>query len=141
MGDQRPPATLGQVLDPAGEAVAERPGRRLQQDPVAAAQGHPAQLLLVEALDRGLGDLAALEDDNRNPLFAQPRVESVDPSRDLLDADVVVVTDVRRRADRLDSVRCRLARHADAVAEVERPVVDAGEDVAVQVDHVRPRRA
>jgi hypothetical protein len=47
----------------------------------------------------------------------------------------MVVADVRRRADALDSVACRLTGEIEAVLEVERAVVDPGEDVAVQVDH------
>jgi hypothetical protein len=47
----------------------------------------------------------------------------------------VIVADVRGRTDLRDAVRVGLARHRDAVAKVECAVVDAGEDVAVQVDH------
>ena len=47
----------------------------------------------------------------------------------------VVLADVRRRAYGGDADVRRLARHADAVGDVERAVVDAGEDVALQVDH------
>ena len=61
MGDQRAVAALGQVLDPASQAVAQRPRRRLQQDPAARPERHPAQLLLAQTLDRGLRHLAALQ--------------------------------------------------------------------------------
>lgn len=54
---------------------------------------------------------------------------------------VVVVADVRRCADGADPVDCRLAGHGHAVAFVERPVVDAGQYVAVEVDHVTPSPA
>jgi hypothetical protein len=39
------------------------------------------------------------------------------------------------RADLLDPVVHRLARHAEAVLRVERTVVDFGKEVTVKVDH------
>jgi len=134
VGDQRPVAALGQVGDAGEERVGERAGRRLEQDPAARAERHPAQLHLAEALDRGLRHLAAAEHRHRQALLAQTRVELLNPAGDLLDPHVVVVADVRRRADPLYPVVSRLARQADAVGQVEGAVVDAGEDVAMQVD-------
>ena len=51
------------------------------------------------------------------------------------------MADVRRRADRLDPVGGGLAGHRDAVVEVARAVVEARQDVAVEVDHLAPRFA
>ncbi len=59
----------------------------------------------------------------------------VDPDGDVLDADVVVVANVGRRAHRRDAVVLRLAHHREAVLEVERSVVETRQDVAVEVDH------
>ena len=141
VGDQGAVAALGQVLDATGEAVGERTGGRLEQHPASSSQRHQRQLLLAQRLHRRLGDLPALQDDDRDPLFIQVAVQGRNPARDLLDANVVVVADVWSGADRLDAVPGRLARHAGAVAQVERPVVDTGEDVAVEVDHRQPSLA
>ncbi len=137
VGDQRPVAALGEPLDAPFEALAERAGRRLEQDPAPRPQRDARQLLLAQRLDRRLRDLAAAQHGDRDPLAAQTPVDRLDPLGDLLDPHVVVVADVRRRADRLDPVAGRLPRQAGAVADVERAVVDSGEDVAVQVDHDR----
>ena len=113
------------------------PGRRLEQDPAAAAERDAPQLLLAQGLDRGLRHLASLQDLHCQSLIAERPVELLDPAGELLDPHIVVVADVRRRADQLDPVVHRLARQAQAVGDVERAVVDAGEDVAVQIDHKR----
>ncbi len=134
MGDQSAVTALGELPDAANQAVAERAGRRLQQDPVAAAERDLGQLLLAQALDRGRRDLAAAQHGERDALLAQPSVDRRDAIGHLVDADVVIVADVGRGADRLDPVDRRLPRHPGAVADVERPVVDAGQDVAVKVD-------
>jgi hypothetical protein len=42
---------------------------------------------------------------------------------------------VRRGAYDLDPVALRFARHRDAVGDVERPVVERRQDMAVEVDH------
>ena len=84
VGDQGAVAALGELLDAAQQAVAERAGRRLEQDPVPAAERDPGQLLLVEPLDRGLRHLAPRQDLDRDPLVAQAPVDGVDPVRDLL---------------------------------------------------------
>lgn len=117
----------------------------LEQHPAAAAEGHLRQLPLAQARDRRCRDLAAGEDRYRDPLLAQPPIDGIDPLGDLVDADVVVVANMRGRADRLDPVASRLAGHSRAVADVERPIVDAGQDVAVQIDQgsqdAKPRSA
>jgi adenosine/AMP kinase len=45
------------------------------------------------------------------------------------------VGDVRRGADQGDAVGVGLPRHRGAVGEIERAIVESGEDVAVEVDH------
>ena len=118
MGDQRAVAALGKVLNAAGEAVGERPGRRLEQDPASAAQPHQRQLLRAQALDCGLCDLAALKDGDWNALRAQPLPKGFEAAGDPLDVDIVVVADVRGGADRHDPVRGRLPGHPGAVSQV-----------------------
>lgn len=59
----------------------------------------------------------------------------------LTDPDVVIPADVRRRANKLDSVGLRLGGHRNAVGDVRRPVINAGEDVAVEVDHTVTARS
>jgi hypothetical protein len=49
----------------------------------------------------------------------------------------VVVADVRRRADRRDSVLLGLGCHGEGVLEITRAIVDSGEDVAMKIDHGR----
>ncbi len=135
VGDQRPVAALGEVFDPVQQSLGERPGRRLQQHPASTPERDPPQLLLAQVLDHGLRDLPALQHRDRNPLLAEPAIDRLDPARQLLDADVVIVADMGRGANRLDAVDGRLASEAGAVADVERAVVNSGKDVAVQVDH------
>ena len=136
MRDQRAQAADGQVLDTRGERVRQRAGARLEQDPAPpAAQRDRPQLVVVEALDDRLGHLAAGQHAGAHARHAQRRVELAHPGRQLGNAHVVVVADVRRRAHPRHPVAIGLARHRDAVGEIERPVVDSGEDVAVQIDH------
>ena len=135
MGDDRPVAAVGEVGDPPQQALVQRPRRRLQQDPAAVPERDPGQFLLAQPLDRGLGDLAALEDPHRDHFPLQPLVQPPHPPRQLLDPHVVVVADVRGGADGFDPVRLGLPRHRHAVVGIAGAVVDRVEDVAVQVDH------
>ena len=66
---------------------------------------------------------------------AELRVHLRYPLRQLADPHVVVVTDVRGGGDGLDAVAGGHSAHRQRVGEVERPVIDAGQDVAVEVDH------
>ena len=62
-------------------------------------------------------------------------VQRGDALGDLSDHHVVVVADVRGGADTPDSVLGGLGGHRDRVVEVDRPIVEAREYVAVDVDH------
>jgi hypothetical protein len=113
VGDQAAEASLPEAAHRGRERARQGSRARLEQDPPAApAERDGTQLVVGEAFDDGLGELT--------------------------DAHVVVVADVGRRAGQRDPVGVRLPRHRDAVGKVQRAVVDAGEDVAVQVDHGDP---
>ena len=81
VGDQRPVAAFGELLDPAGEAIAKRSGRRLQQDPDSSAQPHLQEFGLAESLDRALSHLPTLNDTDGDTLLAQPLVQRPPPGR------------------------------------------------------------
>jgi hypothetical protein len=132
--DQRAVAASCELLDAVREVLAEGARRGLHQHPAPAAERHPGQLVGAQALERRLSHLPALKDRDRDPLEAQPSVERLDALGDLVYANVVVMADVRGGADRLDAVHGSLPRHPNAVPQVERAIVDAGEDVAVQID-------
>jgi hypothetical protein len=110
---------FGEMANAGDQGVAERARRRLEQDPAAGAECDQTQLLLTQTLDCGLRHLAAPQDLHRQALVAERPVEVLDPPGDLLDPHVVVMADVRRRADPLDAVIYRLVRHRQAVGEVE----------------------
>ena len=86
-------------------------------------------------LDDGLGDLAAAPDSGRNPGFLHRVVEPADVFRQLLDPDIVIVPDVRRRADGVDAVPICLGDHLDTLRQIGRTVVQAGQHMTVQIDH------
>jgi len=59
--------------------------------------------------------------------------EPLHPRAELADPHIVVMADVRRRAHAGEPVSRSLPGHAEAVAQVDRPVVDAGQDVTVEI--------
>lgn len=135
MRDDRAGAAVAEPVDGGQERVAQRAGGGLDQDPAAVpAQRDPRQLRFVEPVQGGLGHLAAGRDGHRHAVLGESDVEPCDAVAQLADPDVVVVADVRGGAHDLDPVVRSLAPHRDGVGLVERPVVHAREDVAVQVD-------
>ncbi len=137
VGDQGPVAALGQVADSAWRLSPSGPGAgssRIQRP-------SPSDRVRSSSSSRASTAVSATSPPvrivDRDPLAAQAAVERLDPARDLVDAHVVIVADVRRGADRLDPVGDRLPRQGGAVDEVERAVVDSGKDVAVQINHPR----
>jgi adenosine/AMP kinase len=137
VGDEAAQPLRGEVVHGRGQAVRQRPRSRLEQDPAPApAQRHGPKLGVVEVLDDRLGDLAAWEDARARARVLQRRVQLGHAIDELGDPDVVVVADVRGRADECHTVTIGLTPHRDAVGEVERAIVDPGEDVAMQVDHI-----
>ena len=132
--DQRPETPLAQIADSSRKRLVERTGRRLEQDPpAAAAERHRAQLSLIEAVQRGRRDLASRKDPGPTAGGGDRARELLEPLGKLRDAHVVIVADVGRGADRADPVGLRDPRHLDRVGQIPCPVIDAGQDVAVQV--------
>ena len=138
MGDEAAKPPRRQAVDRRGQGVAKRPGRRLEQDPAArrAQRGGP-QLSVREARDGRLGHLAAGDHAHGDPAALELLRHLGHARGKLVQAHVVVMADVRRRADRVDAVFPGLTGHGHAVVEVDGAVVEPGQDVAVEVDHDR----
>ena len=85
-----------------------------------------------QPLERDLGARAQLERDPRAPERARAPPRRVAPSAR---AGRVVVAHVRRRREHSDAVRDRRPRDLEAVVQRRGAVVQAGQDVRVQVDH------
>ena len=141
VGHEAREAARRERVDRLPQRVRQRARARLEQDPApAAAERDPAQVLVAQRRRTGLGDLAAGQDAHGEPRGGDRVAQPQHALGQLADAHVVVVTDVRRGADRGDAVARGLARHCEAVGDVQRAVVEPREDVAVQVDHERPAR-
>ena len=117
--------------------IVERSGCRLEKDPSpTGAERHRMQVRARQTVERSGGDLTPGQDRQPDAGGAQRSVQLFHPGSQLGDPDVVVVTDVRRRADGRDAIGERLPGHPERVIEIARPVVEAREDVTVQVDQV-----
>ena len=136
MRDQAAVSPCGELLNAPLQRIRERAWRRLEQDPPSLAQRDATQLPIIEPLDDGLRHLAAGQDRDRDPLTLELAREIGRAALDLVDPHVVIVADMRGGADRLDAVVGGLPRHRDAVRQLSRPVVDARQDVTVEVDHL-----
>ena len=121
------------------EAVGERPGRRLQQHPAAAAERHPGQLLLARAPSTAVSATSPPWrtttgiPSSRSRAFSastRPAISSMRTSWSWRMWGVAQIASIPSAA--------AWRAIATLSREVERPVVDAGEDVAVEVDHGRP---
>jgi hypothetical protein len=124
------------LLDGLLERVIKRPGGRLEQDPPAgSAEAEGGQLIIAELVDDAHGDLAAGKDSCRATAGAQGSVELGSPGWELIGVDGVIGANMRRRTHGRDPVGLGLAGHRHRVVEITSAVVEAGEDVAVEVDH------
>ena len=134
--DDRPEPSCCQLVHHGDRRIAERPGPRLEQDPEAVAierdLAHDQSSVRRRAR---LGELAALSHPDRDPSPGKLLVDRRDPLHEPRYRYGVVGTDVRRRAHDLDAVLRGLPGHRNAVLEVDRPVVESVQDVAVEVDH------
>ena len=134
MGDQAAKPPRRQAVDRRGQGVAKRPGRRLEQDPAAPAPSEAARSSPSEGARR-----PSRPPRRRRPLAGRSRalelLRHLGHARGkLVQAHVVVMADVRRRADRVDAVFPGLTGHGHAVVEVDGAIVEPGQDVAVEVD-------
>ena len=137
MGDEASQPACGEVVDRRRQRVRQRPRARLEKHPAPGApERQRPQLGVVEALDDRLGDLTSGQHPGASPGRLQRGVELGHATRQLGDTHVVVVADVRGGAHEAYPIAVGLASHRDAVGEIQRAVVDSGEDVAVQVDQV-----
>ena len=134
MGDHRSISPTAQLPDGVVEAVAERPRCRLDQDPAScAAERHGPQFAVVQTRHRGGCDLAADQQPRVAASAADREGQLVEPALQVADADIMVMADVRRSADRLNPISLRLERHPDRVLEIGGAVVEPRQDVTVQV--------
>jgi hypothetical protein len=85
-----------------------------------------------------VGDLAAGQQLEVDPLVGEPRRQRLAAVDDLLGVEREHVGDVRGRRHRARSGRHGGPRHLQRGLRRRGPVVDAGEDVSVQIDHCTP---
>ena len=132
---QRKPRSVERVHG-VDQIAGDRAGPRLDQQPHAGPPERDVAQLLVRHLVQGLvRDLAAWGDAHLHALPLELAVHRLDAALELVHLHVVVGADMRGRAYDLDPVGLGLAGHRDAVLEIDRAVVECGEDVAVKVDH------
>lgn len=111
--------------------------RALDEQRRARPQGEPAQLLLAQRAQLRDADLRARRDHHRDARGRQRVVDLAHPRRDLGGARHERAVHVRGRDDERDPILRGRPRHRDAVLDARGAVVDAREDVTVQVDHGR----
>ena len=150
MGDDGFESPLSKSSGQFVQVVVQRSGSRLQQNPSSVlaiasssvarpfvpAERHRMQLLIAQTVGLGLGQLPAGKDSHADSLSVQVRLQRANARGNLLDAHVVVVPYMGRRAHRHDPVPLGLSCHREAVVEIARAVVESRQDVAVQIDHV-----
>lgn len=90
---------------------------------------------IAQTIGLGLGELAARHDVQVHSFVSQRLSQYAHARCDLLDADVVIVSDMRRCAHHRDAVLLGLTRHRHAVVEAERSIVEPRQDVTVEIDH------
>src|SRR5712692_4638715 len=115
----------------------ERPAvvGELQQQRAGAAERQAAQLLRVEARRQRERQLAAADDLDRDALLGHGRPQLADELLDRVGAGRVVAADVRRRREHAHAVRGRGPDDREAVRGRDGAVVDARQDVGVEIDH------
>jgi hypothetical protein len=141
VGDDRAQPPFGKTPHELLQTYPERARRGLQQKPSASpAERDEAQLLVAEAVGLGLGELTAGHDAHLHHALGQLPLQHIYARGDLIDRDAVVVVDVGSSANDVDAIPERLLGHCDAVLQIERPIVEAGQDVAVEIDHIETVR-
>ncbi len=87
---------------------------------------------LVQPIER---NLAAATDLERNPLPAHCLLHLGKTSLHELDRGRVVVPHMRSRGEETDTTRDGRPRHRNGVLDGGSPVIDAGKDVSMEIDH------
>ena len=133
-------AAILHVREDPLEVDVRGPVGALEQQVVPRAKAEPPERRVVELHGLGERDLRACNDGDLDLRAREGVVEARHAGLDVVGPDVVVVPDVGRRDHHLDpGIRGR-ARHRHAEVEVDGAVVEAREDVAVEVDHGRTPR-
>jgi len=135
MSHKRPKAARPKNADRLFESLVDRSRSRLEQYPPSrASQRDRRELGIVEGVELRDCHLTA----GQNAGAASGRSNSGhqlgQPQRQLRDPHIVVVTDVRRRADRRDAVGLCLLGHRDRVIEIPGTVIESRQEMAVKVD-------
>lgn len=135
MSHENPEPTRAQSFDRCFQPLIKGTGGRLEQDPSArSSERQRGEVAIVQLVEHCGCDLTAWEDP-RGAAGARQRVGELVPSRrQLVNDHRVVGADVGRCADRRDPVGLCLHGHGDGVVEITRSVVDARQEVTVEVD-------
>src|SRR5439155_7892921 len=124
-----------------GNDLAERerpiPIRRLDQEVLRVArEPEPAQLVARKAVELLERYFAAWQELELDALALERRAQLPDTPLHRVGRRRKVLTNVRGRGNGDDPVGNGCARDLERVFEIARPIVEAGEDVRVQIDHV-----
>ncbi len=135
MSHKRAKATGPENANRPFESLVDGSRSRLEQyPPSCASQRECRELGIVESVKLRDRHLAARQDARATPGRSNSRRELGHPRPQLRDLDIVVVTDVRRRADRRDAVGLCLLGHCDRVVEIPGAVVESRQEMAVKID-------
>jgi len=135
MSHKRPKAARPKSVDGLFESLVDRSRSRLEQYPPSrASQRDRRELGIVEAVKRRDRHLTAGQNAGAASGRSNSRHQLGQSQRQLRDPDIVVVTDVRRRADRRYAVGFCLLGHRDRVIEIPGTVVKSRQQMAVKVD-------
>ncbi len=135
MSHKRAKATGPENANRPFESLVDGSRSRLEQyPPSCASQRECRELGIVESVKLRDRHLAARQDAGATPGRSNSRRELGHPRPQLRDLDIVVVTDVRRRADRRDAVGLCMLGHCDRVVEIPGAVVESRQEMAVKID-------
>jgi hypothetical protein len=124
---------LGQPQQPADIGELEQDVRRVAAEPEACQpRAEP-----VDVIER---DLAAPADVDRDAGLVELRAKLGHQELHRLGGRRPVIAHVRSRREHAHPVGDGGSRHVEAVLDRRRTVVDAGEDMRVQIDHPAPYR-
>ena len=134
MGEHRAEAAEVEIEE---DLLEERRGagvRRLDEQVGARAEAKRAQRVRLERGQAGEGDLAAGHHRERHVAAGEGQVQLAHPAAHVERIEVVLERDVRSRDHHGDSIGRGGPGHSDGGIHVRGPVIDAGEDVGVEID-------